>query len=373
MTTHPLFSPLKVGHVEAPNRIFMAPCTRCRAGADRAPHALNAEYYRQRASAGLLITEATQVCPEGIGYPGTPGIHTEKQVAGWRHVTDAVHAAGGRIYCQLWHVGRVSHAAYQPGGALPVSSSAIAKRGEIMLPDYSKAPYSTPRALERDEIQGVIQQFRNGAENALLAGFDGVELHGANGYLPDQFLRDGVNRRTDDYGGPIENRARFMLDATRALIDVWGPERVGVRLSPSGAFNDMHDSAPRDTFSYVVREMDRLRVGYLHIMEAMESDLKSGKELFPDYEPIPVSFFRPHYRGVLITNSGFTLDKARTYLKEGWADAIAFGALFIANPDLPARFRRISAGDAVGLNTPDPSTFYAGGDKGYTDYPALSA
>lgn len=366
-----LFDPLKMGPLTLPNRVVFAPCTRCRADEERAPHALNALYYRQRASAGLLITEGTQVCEEGIGYAGTPGIHTEKQVAGWKLVTDAVHEEGGRIYMQLWHVGRASHNAYQPGGAAPVSSSAVARSGEIMLPDGSKAPHPTPRALERDEIPRVIEQYRRGAENAKRAGLDGVELHGANGYLPDQFLRDGVNRRTDDYGGPIENRARFMVEATKALIEVWGADRVGVRLSPSGAFNEMYDSNPRETFGYVVRELSRLGVAYVHITEATPGDLKHGPELSAAYEAIPVSYFRPMFNGVLVTNAGFTLEKARTYLEEGWADAVAFGVAFIANPDLPERLRRREAGEEVELNAPDVATFYSRGEKGYTDYPAL--
>lgn len=368
-----LLTPLKLGPITLPNRVLMAPLTRCRADADLAPHALNVEYYRQRAGAGLLISEATQVCPEGAGYPRTPGIYSEAQLAGWRRVTDAVHQAGGRIYAQLWHVGRVSHQAYQPEGAAPVSSSALAKAGEVTLPDYSKAPYPTPRALETDEVPLVIEQYRHGAEIALKAGFDGVELHGANGYLPDQFLRDGVNRRTDRYGGPVENRARFHLEATRALIDVWGPERVGVRLSPSGSFNEIYDTNARETFGYLVSQFDKLNVGYLHIMEALEGDAKHGPELTPAYEAIPVKFFRPLYKGVLITNAGFTYEKAQAYIKEGRADAVAFGTLFIANPDLPERFRRTAAGVETPLNPPDPSTFYGGDAKGYTDYPALGA
>lgn len=366
-----LFSPLKLGSLTLPNRVLFAPCTRCRADADHAPHELNARYYKQRASAGLLITEATQVCEEGKGYPSTPGIHTEKQIAGWRRVTDAVHEAGGRIYAQLWHVGRSSHNAYQPGGVAPVSSSAVAIPGTVMLPDYTQQPYPTPRALELSEIPGVIEQYRHGAKSALRAGFDGVELHGANGYLVDQFLRDGVNRRTDRYGGPIENRARFLLQVTRALCEVWTPQRVGVRLSPSGAFNAMSDSNPRETFGYAARELSKLDIAYLHVTEATEADARHARAANPNYEAIPASYFRPLFKNVLITNGGFTLEKAQVYIKEGWADAIAFGVAFIANPDLPERLRRIAAGDDVGLNTPDPSTFYTPGEKGYVDYPAL--
>ena len=370
---HPdLFTPLKLGPYTLANRVLMAPMTRCRAGPGDVPYALNAEYYRQRASAGLIITEATQVALQGRGYPSTPGMHSQEQVAGWRLVTDAVHRSGGRIYAQLWHVGRQSHPAYQPGGALPVSSSAVALTGETTLPDGSKQPYVTPRALETAEIPRIIEQFRHGAKCALQAGFDGVELHGANGYLPDQFLRDGVNRRTDRYGGSIENRARFHLEAVQALIQVWGPGRVGVRLSPSGTFNQMQDSNPRATFGHLVRELDKLHVGYIHIMEAAESDIRHGRESIPGYEPIPVSFFRPLYRGVLIVNSGFTFEKATAYLKEGWADAVAFGVPLLANPDLPERFARIARGEPIQLNTPDPSTFYGGTAKGYTDYPALA-
>ncbi len=362
-----LLTPFTLGPFTLPNRVFMAPMTRCRAGARNVPTESMARYYAQRATSGLLITEATQVCPEGVGYPGTPGIHTKEQAAGWRRVTSAVHALGGRIFCQLWHVGRVSHNAYQPGSAAPVSSSAVAKRGEIMLPGGSKSPYPTPRALETSEIPRVVDQFRAGARYAKDAGFDGVELHGANGYLPDQFLRDGVNRRTDQYGGTIENRARFHLEVTRALAEVWGPERVGVRLSPSGTFNDMRDSAPRETFGHLVREMGRMKLAYLHLMEAMESDLKHGATDFPGYEVIPISHFRPMFEGVLVTNSGFTKDKAERYLSEGWADAVAFGVPYLANPDLPERFARGAA-----LNAPDPATFYSGGDKGYLDYPVMA-
>ncbi len=367
MTKTDLFTPLKVGPFTLRNRVVMAPMTRCRAAAGNVQTEMNARYYAQRAGAGLIITEATQVCPEGVGYPGTPGIYTPAQVTGWRLVTDAVHKKGGLIFAQLWHVGRVSHSSYQPGGAAPVSSSAIAKSGEINTADGSKQPYTTPRALETAEVPKVIEQYRAGAQCAKDAGFDGVELHGANGYLPDQFLRDGVNKRTDRYGGSIENRARFHLEATRALVDVFGADRVGVRLSPCGTFNDMRDSNPRETFGYLIRQLGAMNLAYLHIMEAMEGDLKHGKAADPSYETIPVSFFRPMFKGVLITNSGFTKEKAQTYLAEGWADAVAFGVPFISNPDLPERFRRGAA-----LTPPDPATFYMGGEKGYVDYAPLA-
>lgn len=368
-----LFTSVVSGTLTLPNRVIMAPLTRCRAGAGQVPTPLMATYYGQRASAGLIISEATQVCPGGMGYPNTPGIHSPEQIVGWRRVTEAVHTAGGRIFAQLWHVGRVSHTAYQPDGGAPVSSSAVGMNGTIMLPDFSEAPRPMPRTMELHEIAAMIEQYRHAAKCAKDAGFDGVELHGANGYLPDQFLRDGVNKRTDRYGGSIQNRARFHIELTQALCDVWGPGRVGVRLSPSGTFNQMRDSSPRETFGHLVRELGAMNLAYLHIMEAMEGDLKHGRDEYQDYEPIPVSYFRPLFKGTLITNSGFDYDKATKYVKEGWADAVAFGAMFIANPDLPERFRRLASGvKGVPFNSPDPATFYGGAEKGYTDYPVLA-
>lgn len=361
---HTLFDSIRIGNLDLSNRAFMAPMTRSRAGTGNVPTELMAAYYVQRASAGLLITEATQVSPQGVGYPNTPGIHSPEQVAGWRRVTDAVHDAGGRIFAQLWHVGRISHPAYQPNGELPVAPSAVAAAGTVYTPDGMQ-PFPVPRALETDEIPPIIEQFRRGAENALAAGFDGVELHGANGYLPDQFLRDGTNRRTDRYGGSVENRARFFLEVTRALVDVWGAGRVGVRVSPSGTFNDMRDSNPRATFGHLAREVNRLRLAYLHVVEAVEADFGHGG---PGYEPVPTSLFRPQFRGPLIVNGGFTQARAEEYLAAGRADAISFGSAFLANPDLVERFRRNAP-----LNTPDPSTFYGGTEKGYTDYPALAS
>lgn len=374
-----LFSPLTLGAITAPNRIFMAPLTRCRASGPPhyAPHALNAEYYRQRAAAGLIISEATQISPGGMGYPNTPGIHSAEQTAGWKLVTDAVHRAGGRMFAQLWHVGRVSHNAFQPGGLAPLSSSAVGKSGDCVLPDGSKQPYPAPRQATLEDIAKVMRDYRVAAENAKAAGFDGVELHGANGYLPDQFLRDGVNKRTDRYGGTAANRARFHLEATQILVDVWGPGRVGVRLSPSGTFNDMSDSNPRDTFGHLVRAYNELPLAYLHIMEAMEGDIKHGKEINPNYEQIPVSFFKPLTRHPVITNSGFTYEKATEYLAKGWADAVAFGIPFISNPDLVARFKLLSRGENVPLQGPDFGTFYWGGvgamEKGYTDFAEMKA
>lgn len=355
-----LFSPLKLGPYTLPNRIFMAPLTRCRAAPGGVPHALNATYYAQRASAGLILSEATCICPEAVGYPSVPGLWNDEQVAGWRTVTDAVHSAGGHIFAQLWHVGRVSHSSFQPEGVMPVAPSAISFPGKIQTPN-GELPRETPRALETDEIPGVIETYRGAAKNALAAGFDGVELHGANGYLPDQFLRTATNQRTDRYGGSVENRARFHLEATQALIDVWGRERVGVKLSPSGVFNGMSDHDPPATFGYLIQELNKLGIAYLHITEAMESDLKHGATNYP------IALFRPLFERVLITNAGFTFEKAQRYLAEGTADAVAFGALFIANPDLPRRFQ-----GGGPFNQPNPSTYYGGGERGYTDYPALA-
>ena len=352
MTTTNLHSEHVLGPLRLPNRLVMAPMTRNRAGAGNVPGELIATHYAQRASAGLIVTEATQVAPEGVGYPDTPGIHTERQVAGWRKVTDRVHAAGGRIFLQLWHVGRISHPRFQPGGTLPVAPSAIAPAG---------ASFVTPRALGTDEIPGVIESFRRGARYAKDAGFDGVELHGANGYLPDQFLRDGTNRRTDAYGGSVENRSRFLLEITRTLIDVWGPDRVGVRLSPSGTFNDMKDSDPVETFGHAIRELDRLGIVYLHVVEGGDDDVRHGGTI------VPTEAFRPLFRRTLIVNGGYDRERADRVLREGRADLVSFGRLFLANPDLPRRLR-----EGTQLNTPDTASFYGGDAAGYTDYPTLA-
>ncbi len=360
MATPNLLSPLKLGRYTLKNRVLMAPLTRNRAAMPgNVPQDLNVTYYTQRAGAGLIVTEATQISPQGVGYPATPGLHSDEQVEGWTKVTAAVHAAGGRIFAQLWHVGRISHPSLQPGGALPVAPSAIAPAGSAMT--YTgPQPFVTPRALETAEIHAIIEDYRHAAVNALKAGFDGVELHGANGYLPDQFLRDGTNHRTDRYGGPVENRARFLLEAAAALIDIWGADRVGVRLSPSGTFNDMKDSDARKTFGYAVTELGKLNLAYIHIVEAQPGDLRHGGE------PIPMAYFRSLFTGVLIVNGGFTFEKGNEYIAAGLADAITFGQKFIANPDLPKRFAT-----GAPLNAPDPATFYGGNEKGYTDYPAL--
>lgn len=358
-----LLSPLSVGPLTAQNRVFMAPLTRCRAGPDLAPTELNATYYAQRAGAGLIIGEASQVCAEGIGYPSTPGIHTEAQVAGWRRVVDAVHAEGGLIVCQLWHVGRLSHPDFQPGGALPVAPSAINPGGTARTPAGTK-PRVVPRPLDLDEIPHVIEQFRHGAACAKRAGFDGVEVHGANGYLPDQFLRDSSNTRTDRYGGSIANRARFLLEVTGAVCDVWGPDRVGVRLSPSGEYSGMSDSTPRETFGLAVRELSRMGIAFLHLMEKLPSSP-------PPRDDIPAGYFRPIFDGVLIANGGFDYDRAEHYIRDGHADAVSFGTLFISNPDLPRRYARWQRGERVSLSPADQSTFYTPGARGYTDYPFM--
>lgn len=355
-----LFEPVRIGRHTLKNRVVLAPLTRNRAGAGNVPGPLNAEYYVQRATGGLLITEATQISPQGVGYPATPGIHSAEQVRGWRLVTDAVHARGGTIFLQLWHVGRISHPSLQPGGAMPVAPSAIAPAGMAMTYEGSQ-PFVTPRALETDEIAGIVEQYAAGASRAIEAGFDGVELHGANGYLIDQFIRDGSNTRTDRYGGPIENRARFAVEVARATAEAIGADRVGIRLSPGGAFNDMRDSTPRETFGHVVSELDKLGLAYLHINEAGEADLRHGGVA------LGAADFRHLFRGPIIACGDYTRERAEAALAAGSADLIAFGRLFLANPDLPERLRRGGP-----FNTPDLSTFYGGTEKGYTDYPALS-
>lgn len=355
-----LFAPVKLGPYSLLNRIVLAPMTRCRARSGNVPSELAPTYYGQRATAGLLITEGSQVSPRGVGYPNTPGIHTAEQVAGWRPVVDAVHRANSRIFLQLWHVGRVSHPLFQPNGETPIAPSAIAPKGEIQTPEGAK-PFVVPRALEASEIPGVVEEFRTGAKNALEAGFDGVEIHGANGYLLDQFLEDGTNQRTDDYGGPVENRMRLLLEVTQAAIDVWGSSRVGVRLSPGGTFNDMNDSEPEKTFGTAIAALDSLEILYVHLRQRSEEDLRRhGGKI------IPSSLFRPLFQGALILNGGYNRERAAAAIAKGDADLVAFGSSFIANPDLP---RRLQIG--AELNDPDPATFYGGDAKGYTDYPTL--
>ena len=352
-----LFSPFALGDLALPNRVVMAPMTRNRAGPGNVPGALAAEYYTQRAGAGLIVTEATQVSPQGVGYPGTPGIHSDAQVAGWREVTDAVHRAGGRIFLQLWHVGRISHPSLQPDGALPVAPSAIAAAGEAFTA-CGPQPFVVPRALETSEIPGIVAQFEAGAGRARAAGFDGVEIHGANGYLIDQFLRDGTNRRTDRYGGSLANRARFLLEVTEAVAGVWGARRVGVRLSPRGDFNSMHDSDPRATFGHAALALSTFGLAYLHIVEPVGSLPEGTAALAPD--------LKEAFGGPLMLNGGYTRPLAEAALARGEADLVSFGSSFLANPDLPLRLARNAP-----LNPPDPATFYGGDQRGYTDYPTL--
>lgn len=353
-----LLSPVQLGRYQLPNRLVMAPLTRNRAGVGNTPQAIHVTYYTQRVSAGLIVTEATQVSPQGVGYPNTPGIHSAEQVEAWRQVTDAVHRQGGHIFLQLWHVGRISHPSLQPEGALPVAPSAIRPAGDAMT--YTgMQPHVTPRALELDEIPGLIEQYRQGAKNALAAGFDGVEVHGANGYLLDQFLRDGANQRTDVYGGAIENRARLLLEVLEAVIEVWGCDRVGVRLSPSGSFNDMSDTNPQALFTYLADKLNALNLAYLHVIEPRTDGT-------PQDQGIGASFFRPLYSGTIISAGGYDQADGDRAIGDGTADLIAYGRLFIANPDLPKRFALNAP-----LNDYDRSTFYGGSEVGYIDYPFL--
>lgn len=361
-----LFDPLTLGDVSLKNRIIMAPLTRMRSKQPgNIPQALNASYYAQRASAGLIISEATQVSQQGQGYPATPGIHSEEQVAGWRLVTDAVHKAGGVIFLQLWHVGRTSHRSHQPNGELPVAPSAIQPSGGTFSADWKPVGFETPRALETSEIAGVIADFRRGAENAKKAGFDGVEVHGANGYLLDQFLQDGSNHRTDQYGGSIENRARLLLEIVDQVIAVWGAGRVGVRLSPYGTFNDMQDSDPIKLFTYVLEQLSARGIAYAHIIEP-RSSMAGGQDGTVENAPETRSIFRKAFKGALISAGGYVRNEAMRAIEDGSADAIAFGRLFISNPDLPRRLK-----EDTDLNSYDRSTFYGGAEKGYTDYPQL--
>jgi N-ethylmaleimide reductase len=320
-----------------------------------------ATYYSQRAGAGLIITEATQAGAGGQGYIATPGVHSDAQVAAWKKVTDAVHQADGVIFMQLWHVGRISHPDFR-NGELPIAPSAIAPRGVQTYTAQGLKDIPTPRALETGEIPGIIEEFRQGAQNAKAAGFDGIEVHGANGYLLDQFLEDGTNQRTDQYGGSVENRAHLLLEVVDAMTEVWSSDRVGVRLSPGGTFNDMCDCHPQDTFGYVAGELAKRNLAYLHLIEPTQ---QQGEHPMPD---LSARFFRPLYPGTLMVASGYTLERANAVLQAGLADLVAFGQLFLANPDLPERFRR-----GAPLNAPNPQTFYGGGPEGYIDYPAIDA
>jgi 2,4-dienoyl-CoA reductase-like NADH-dependent reductase (Old Yellow Enzyme family) len=348
-----LFDPLKLGGITLPNRIIMAPLTRQRASAGRVPNALMTEYYVQRATAGLIISEATSVTPMGVGYADTPGLWSTEQVEGWKHVTKAVHAAGGRIFAQLWHVGRISSPMFLDG-QLPVAPSAIAAQGHVSNVRPKQA-YVTPRALETAEIPGIVEAYRKAAMNAQMAGFDGVEIHGANGYLLDQFLQDSTNKRTDNYGGRIQNRARLMLEVTDAVLSVWDAGLVGMHLAPRMDAHDIGDSDRLGTFSYVARELGERGIAFICAREHKAEDWIGPR-------------LRKIFGGAYIANEGFTKATAQAALDAGEADAVAWGKLFIANPDLVARF----AADAP-LNEPNTSTFYVPGPQGYTDYPALQA
>ena len=356
-TASNLFTPVALGPLTLPNRIAMAPLTRSRAAAGNVPTQLNALYYAQRASAGLIISEATQVAPEGQGYISTPGIHSAEQVQGWRCATGAVHVAGGRIVLQLWHVGRISHQSFQPGGALPVAPSPIRPNGQAYTAKGFE-PIPTPRALDIAEIPGIVAHYAQGAQNAMAAGFDGVEVHGANGYLIDQFLRDGANKRTDAYGGSIENRVRFLLEVVDAVIAVVGAERTGVRISPQNGQNDIADGDPQRLFNHVASTLSGRGLAYLHTIEG-----DTGGTPVP---PFDYGEIKRRFGGIVITNNGFDKERANEAIAQGRADLVAFGKPFIGNPDLVTRLYL----DAP-LNPSNRETFYGGADQGYTDYAML--
>jgi N-ethylmaleimide reductase len=362
-----LFSHLEVGPYRLNHRIVMAPLTRMRAEKESfAPRPLNAEYYGQRATpGGLIIAEASPVMSTGRGNAGTPGIYSDQQVEGWRDVVNAVHGKGGVIFLQLWHVGRVSHSSFQPGGSLPVAPSAvpITEALKTMAADGKLVSYETPRALETSEIAGVIESFRQAAGNARAAGFDGVEIHGANGYLIEQFLQSHTNLRSDRYGGSIENRARLLMEITQAVIEVWGADRVGVRLSPYGVANDSGEADPMPLYTHVIKELDPLGLAYLHFIEPRSSGAGRA-EVNHQNVPSAMVLFRPVWRGVLISAGGFTGETAEAAIAAGHADAIAFGRIFISNPDLPHRLKH-----GYPLTPYNRATFYGGGETGYTDYP----
>jgi len=353
-----LFNPLQAGALKLPNRILMAPLTRCRADADHNPTPLMAEYYAQRASAGLIIAEATMVMEGNSSFWMEPGIYSDAQVQGWKVVTDVVHAKGGQIVLQLWHGGRACHPLLN-GGAQPVAPSAIPITGDEVHTPEGKKPYVTPRELRDDELPGIVAGFKKAAENAKAAGFDGVEVHGANGYLLDEFLRDGANKRTGPYGGSIENRARLMLEVLDAVISVWGADRVGLRISPLNSYNSMIDSDPIAVTTYIAEQANVRGLAYLHVMRSDFFQAQQGDVMTPA---------RAVFKGVLVGNMGYTADEADKAIASGQLDAVAFGVPFLANPDLPARIA-----SKAELNAPDAARFYSPGPKGYTDYPALSA
>lgn len=359
-----LFEPYTLGDLELPNRIVMAPLTRARASQPGdIPGAMNARYYAQRASAGLIISEATQVSQQGQGYAYTPGIYTPEQVAGWHKVTDAVHAAGGRMHAQLWHVGRISHPELQPNGDLPVAPSAIKPEGSqvFISAESGMVDIPTPRALEADELPAIVEQFRQGAENAREAGFDGIEIHAANGYLLDQFIKSGSNHRTDDYGGSVENRLRFPMMVVEAVKQVWPTSRIGIRVSPTGSFNSMHDENPHSTYQALARKVQEAGLAYIEVVEdSFQGNHENGRP-----ESV-IDAIRDEFSGSYIGNGAYSRDEAIERLSAGRCDLASFGRPIIANPDLVERFRRNAA-----LNEWDHSTFYGGDERGYTDYPTL--
>ncbi|MFE1601234.1 alkene reductase [Methylobacterium sp. ID0610] len=369
MTTDTLFQPLTLGAVRLDHRVVMAPLTRMRSRQPGdVPQPLNAEYYGQRASrGGLIIAEATDITEQARGYPGAPGVYTAEQIEGWRGVADAIHAKGGHLFIQIWHTGRISHSSMQPGGALPVAPSAVPAPGNHMDSRFNAVPFETPRALEEADIATIVGQFRQAALNARAAGADGVEIHSANGYLIDQFLQDSTNRRTDRYGGSIENRARFQLEVVDAVAGAIGADRVGIRISPWGHFNGMKDSDPGALFDHVTTELGRRGLAYLHVVEPRADQTSDVNALDPN-APDAASRFKKRFGGPLIAAGGFTPETAAAAVAGGNVDAVAFGRLFIANPDLPERIRQSAA-----FNRYDRSTFYGGDARGYVDYPALDA
>jgi N-ethylmaleimide reductase len=369
--TGPLFQPYRLGSFRLPHRVVMAPLTRSRARQPgNVPGSLAACYYAQRASAALIVSEATQVSMQGQGYAWTPGIHSREQLEAWRRITDAVHQTAGLMFCQLWHVGRISHPALQPDNMLPVGPSAIIpagkafienERGEGML-----VPFVRPRALDIEEMPYVVAQYVRAAKHAVTADFDGVEIHAANGYLLDQFVESGTNRRTDAYGGAVENRTRLLFEIVEALTPIWGPDRIGVRISPMGKLNDSGDDDPEATFGHVAERLSEYGLAYLHMVNPALEQMQNGKD--PDARALGMAkLVRKKFKGTLIVAGGFDAESGARWLREGWADLIAFGRKFIANPDLPERLRLGAA-----LNADDPGTYYGGGEKGYTDYPSLA-
>ena len=365
MTT--IFDSLKIGDLTLKNRFIMAPLTRMRSQQPgNIPHELNAKYYSQRATAGLIISEATQVSQTGQGYPATPGIYSANQVNGWKLVTNAVHEKEGKIFLQLWHVGRISHKSHQPNNELPIAPSAIKPSGGTYSKDWKQVAFETPRALENSEIPTIIEEFKQGAKNAKEAGFDGVEVHGANGYLLDQFLQDGSNTRTDNYGGAIENRARLLLEVVDEAISVWSAGRVGVRLSPFGTFNDMKDSNPIALFTYVLEELEKRKIAYVHLIEPRATNAGGDDNINKEAANI-AEIFRKSFKGVLISAGGYSAETAKEAVESGLSDAVAFGRLYISNPDLVRRVK-----EEKELNKYDRVTFYGGAEKGYTDYNFLT-